>query len=170
MRYRVLGQLEVVGPHGTVQVAAPRQRIVLAMLLLEANHVVPVDRLVDAVWDEGPPFTARGQIQICVSALRRSLSDAGLPDAIVTQPPGYLFRSAEGELDLHQFDRLVARGRTKVTEGRLTEAAELYGDALALWRGQPFAGIQSRVLQAAAVNLIERHLAQIGRASCRERV
>src|SRR5262245_49361720 len=95
MRYRVLGRLEVAGPRGIVHVAAPRQQVVLAMLLLDANHVVAVDRLVDAVWNENPPLTARGQIQICVSALRRLLADGGLSGAIVTAPSGYLLQVAD---------------------------------------------------------------------------
>ncbi len=159
MQYRILGPLEVVGRGGGVRLAAPRQRIVLAMLLLAANRVVMVERLVEAVWDETPPPTARVQVQICVSALRRSLANAGITDAIVTQPEGYLLRVAEGELDLQVFDRLVADGRAAVADQKLTEADEAFGQALAIWRGPPLAEVPSRVVQAAVVSLTERRLA-----------
>lgn len=128
------------------------------MLMLEASHVVSVDRLVDAVWNESPPATAREQVQICVSALRRALAGAGLPDVIVTRAPGYLFHAAGGELDCGDFDRLVQAGRLAASEGRLTDAADAFGEALALWDGDPFSGLDSRILQAAATQLTERRL------------
>src|SRR5689334_20648732 len=98
MRYTVLGPLEVLGDQGIVPLAAARHRVVLAVLLLESNRVVPVGRLVDAVWADAPPPTARGQIQICVSAIRRALAEAGLGEPLETRAPGYLFRVAEDDL------------------------------------------------------------------------
>ncbi|MGN9909261.1 BTAD domain-containing putative transcriptional regulator [Phytohabitans sp. LJ34] len=159
MRYRILGELEVAGPRGVLQTSAPRQLVVLATLLLDANHAVSVDRLVDAVWDETPPPTARGQIQICVSALRRALVNAGIPDAIHTRPPGYLIRVPSGELDLQVFGQLAANGRAAVMEQRFADAAKLYQEAITLWRGPPFTGVESRLLQGAAVGLEERRIA-----------
>lgn len=64
--FRVLGPLDVAGPAGPVRIPAGRQQIILAALLLEANRVVGTDHLVDLIWDEDPPDTARTQIQICV--------------------------------------------------------------------------------------------------------
>src|ERR1700684_4598985 len=127
MDCRILGQLEVIGPAGAVRPAGARQRVVLAMLLLEPNHIIPVERLIDAVWDEEPPPTARGQIQICVSALRRALTKAGLGETIVTHPFGYLIRVGPGQLDLAECDQLVAEGRAAASEGRLPEAADKLG-------------------------------------------
>ncbi|MFE6615864.1 helix-turn-helix domain-containing protein [Amycolatopsis sp. NPDC057786] len=71
-----------------------RQATVLSVLLLNANRVVGIDRLVDAVWDTEPPATAHTQVRICVSALRANLGGIGLPASIVTEPPGYLMRVA----------------------------------------------------------------------------
>lgn len=158
MRLRVLGQLEVIGHTRTIRTVARRERIVLAVLALDANHVVSMDRLVDAVWDENPPATAREQIQICVSALRRALLDAGLADVILTHPAGYLLRAGEGELDLDDFDHLVAVGKLAAAEGRLTDAADAFAQALALWDGGAFSGLDSRIVQAAAAQLVERRL------------
>lgn len=85
MRFGILGPLRVDDGGTEIAVTAGRDRTVLAMLLLHPNRIVPVDRLVDAVWGEDPPATARGQLQTCVSRLRRTLPAA----AIRTDPAGY---------------------------------------------------------------------------------
>ncbi|MFD0784822.1 winged helix-turn-helix domain-containing protein, partial [Micromonospora azadirachtae] len=69
MRFGILGPLQVGAGEATV--TAGRDRTVLAMLLLRANRIVPVEELVDAIWEERPPATARAQVQTCVSRLRR---------------------------------------------------------------------------------------------------
>ncbi|MEV0388570.1 BTAD domain-containing putative transcriptional regulator [Nonomuraea sp. NPDC050643] len=138
-----------------------RQRVVLATLLLEANRLVSVDRLIDAVWDDNPPSTARGQIQTCVSRLRRALDDAGLDDMIETRPPGYLFRVGDGALDMHVFERLHAEGRSAAQGERLEEAVETLRRALALWRGTPLADVDSRLVRSAGTRLAESRLSVI---------
>lgn len=158
MRGRVLGELEVLGPAGSFRPAAPRQRTVLALLMLEANRVVPLERLVDAVWNEAPPHTARAQVQICISTLRRALAAIGLPDVIRTRPPGYLFRAASGELDLADFDREAEAGKKALAENRVREATEAFSEALGLWSGEPLVGMHSRILEAAAARLSEHRL------------
>jgi DNA-binding SARP family transcriptional activator len=132
---------------------------VLGTLLLDANCVVSTAQLADALWDDAPPTTARGQVQICVSALRKTLTRLGLPDRIVTRPPGYLIEVADGELDLHYFDRLVLAGQQALAESRLDDAAEALSGALALWRGSALAGVESPAVRAAATRLDERRLA-----------
>lgn len=155
--FRVLGPLQVVNAH----ITASRQQIVLAMLLLEANHVVPVGRLIDAVWEDSPPLTAKSQIQICISTVRRALNAAGLSERIVTSPAGYQLKVADGELDLRAFDDLVGAGRAAVREHRLDAAAAAYRQAIALYHGPPLSGVQSRVVRAAAARLAERRLAAV---------
>lgn len=157
MRFRILGPLEVEAT-STVRITAARQQIVLAMLLLEANKVVSVDRLVDAVWDESPPPTAKGQIQICVSGVRRLLGDAGLDGRITTRPPGYVLQVVEGELDLHDFTTSVSRGRAALARHDLEAAATAFREAVDLFQGAPLTGIDSRVVQAAAARIAERLL------------
>lgn len=97
---RILGPLEVTGSEHQFQPRSNRQRIVLARVLLDVNQVVSAQRPVEAVWAGRPPATAREQIQICVSGLRRSLTEVGLPDVIATKSPGYLILATEGQLDL----------------------------------------------------------------------
>jgi DNA-binding SARP family transcriptional activator len=159
--FRILGSIEVAGPGSMLRLEAPRQRIVLAMLLLEPNRILSVDRLVDAVWDEAPPPTARRQIQICVSTIRRALAECGLVDVIATRSPGYQLQVGDRELDLYLFNHVTATARVALTEGRLADSASLYREALALWSGQPLAGIESRLVQAAAVQITEQMMATL---------
>ncbi|WP_326952813.1 AfsR/SARP family transcriptional regulator [Amycolatopsis sp. NBC_01286] len=162
MLFHVLGPLEVSGSRKPVSLSAGRQQVVLAVLLLEANRLVPVHRLVDAVWSDAPPSTARGQIHTCVSGLRRRFETAGLGGRIGTRRPGYLLRVSDDELDLHRFDRLVAEGRTAAAAGRPAEAAQRFRSALGLWRGDaPLSGIESDLLRAAVTSLTERRLSVI---------
>jgi DNA-binding SARP family transcriptional activator len=133
VEYRVLGPLEVLDGGRRIDLGAPRQRAVLAVLLLRATQVVPADRLAEEIWPEGPPKTAAKAIQVYVSALRRALGENR--DTLETRGPGYLLRVGNGELDLHEFERLVERARR---EDPQTRAATLR-TALALWRGSPLA-------------------------------
>jgi DNA-binding SARP family transcriptional activator len=160
VKFRVLGPIEVTGAAGQPVKVPPRERIVLGVLLLDAGCVVSIDRLVDAVWNETPPPTARKQILICVSVLRRLLRTAGFDGEIASHAPGYaLHPGPDADLDLHTFGSRVAAGREAVDDGRPAAAVALFQQALALWRGEPLAGTGSRILQAAAVGLVERKLA-----------
>ena len=161
MRFRILGPLEVIGAIGRLSFA-PRQRIVLAMLLLEPNRVVAVERLVDAVWGATPPSTAKEQIQICVSAIRRTLAAGGRLDSIVTRSPGYSIQCTDRELDLLAFNYLVASGRRGLGRRRLDEAASAFHDALRLWHGTTaLAGVRSQLVQSVGNQLAERRMAVV---------
>lgn len=144
-----------------MDIGGPRQRVVLAMLGLNANRVTPVEQLIDAVWDTSPPSTARGQIQICISALRKLFADAGQPDAIKTRPPGYLLEIPASELDSEQFASMVLLARTHGDAGRLDEAAATLRGALALWRGPALAGVHSDLVQRGAALLEDRRLSAV---------
>lgn len=160
MLYRILGPLEVNG-HAEPLPFAPRQRIVLSMLLLEPNRVVAVDRLVDAVWDTTPPSTAKEQIRICVSSIRRRLTAGGVPNTIITRPPGYFIECTDENLDLLAFESLVSSSRVNVARHRPTEAIDAFRRALALWRGKPLAGTNSQLIESIRVGLDERRLAVV---------
>ncbi|MCX5067989.1 tetratricopeptide repeat protein [Micromonospora lupini] len=157
MRFGILGPLRVGG--GETTVTAGRDRIVLAMLLLRAGRLVPVDELVDAVWEERPPATARAQLQTCVSRLRRRFAELGLPpEVIVTDPVGYGVRAAPDDLDVEVFGRGVEAARAAVEAGRLDDARTEFRAALALWRGSALAGIPSRSIRRRAQALDEQRL------------
>ncbi|WNV86436.1 BTAD domain-containing putative transcriptional regulator [Umezawaea sp. Da 62-37] len=161
MGLRLLGPVELVLDRRSLDLGGPRQRIVLSMLGLNANRVVPVEQLVDALWDRSPPSTARGQVQICISALRRIFADAGHGDAIKTRPPGYLLEIAPSELDSLEFTALVAAARTHSDAGRATEAATTLRGALALWRGSALSGVPSDLVQRGAALWEDRRLAAV---------
>jgi DNA-binding SARP family transcriptional activator len=131
--YRILGPLEVHDDSGPLQLGGQKQRALLALLLLAEGRVVSTDRLLDALWGEQPPKTAATSLQNLVSALRKLLG----PDALVTQPPGYLLRLEPGSLDLDRFTRLVEQARPAGAE----ERSRLLRQALALWRGPPLADL-----------------------------
>ncbi|MFI6322402.1 BTAD domain-containing putative transcriptional regulator [Nonomuraea sp. NPDC050556] len=150
--FGLLGPLEVRIGDRPVRLSGSRQERVLAALLLDARRVVTVDRLVDVVWEE-PPATARRQVQDLVTRLRRTLQAEGAsPELITTRRAGYVLTPEPGGLDSEQFDALVA-------EGRLTSAAPLLRGALALWRGEPLAGLRGQAFESAAATLQERRLA-----------
>ncbi|MFE9749511.1 BTAD domain-containing putative transcriptional regulator [Saccharothrix saharensis] len=157
--YRILGPLHVAdGPDRVSRVPPGRQQLVLGALLLDANRVVSIDHLIDAVWDDAPPATARRQIQICVSALRANLTSIGRGEAIVTRPPGYLLRVGDGELDVQVFAALTAEGESLVRSGDPKAGLALLRQALALWRGPALGGTTGR-LRAKAAKLDEDRLA-----------
>ncbi|HEX4704059.1 MAG TPA: BTAD domain-containing putative transcriptional regulator [Pseudonocardiaceae bacterium] len=161
MGLRLLGPVELVDGPRSLDLGGPRQRIVLSMLGLNANRVVSVEQLIDAVWDTSPPCTARGQIQICISALRKLFSDAGHPDAITTRPPGYLLEIARDELDSLAFTALVASARQHADAGQAEEAAATLRGALTLWRGSALSGVPSDLVQRGAALLDDRRLAAV---------
>jgi len=128
VEFRVLGPLDVLDDGRALDLGAPRQRALLAFLLLHANEVVSIDRLAEALWPEKVPRTAQKAIQVYVSALRRAFG--GARDLLETHGPGYLLRVAPGELDLHEFERLLATAREEEPRAR----AATLGEALSLWR------------------------------------
>ncbi|HET6858820.1 MAG TPA: AfsR/SARP family transcriptional regulator, partial [Streptomyces sp.] len=160
--YRLLGPLEVSGSSGeSLRIPPGRQQTILSALLLEANRVVAMERLIDIVWDDDPPPTARTQLQICVSQLRGSFERIGLAETILTQPPGYLLRVADGALDLALFTAAVASSATATAQREDTEASRVLRGALALWRGPALSGTTSRLLEPAAAQLEEARLSAL---------
>lgn len=158
MEFRILGPLEVIEDGKRIPVSAPREQILLAMLILHPNRVVPVSRLIDAIWDDDPPETARRQVQICVSSLRRTLGAAAGGNVIVTRAPGYQLNAPDDAIDAARFDALAAVGRAAAADGRPAEAIGALRSALALWRGSAAAGIDSPVVQIAATRMNEQRL------------
>jgi len=132
--FRLLGPLEVFTDDGLVALGGQKQRAVLAVLLLDANRVVSVDRLIDALWGDRPPKTAATSLQNFVSQLRKALG----ADVLETQMPGYRLRLRPGELDVDRFRQLCETARAAELDKRRAALRE----ALALWRGSPLADFQ----------------------------
>jgi DNA-binding SARP family transcriptional activator/predicted negative regulator of RcsB-dependent stress response len=159
--FQLLGPMEAKAGGQSVAVRGTRQRIVLATLLLEPGRVIPTERLITAVWDEDPPATARTQIQISVSQLRKLLATLGLPDAIVTHESGYLIRVPHDSIDVMKFQDMVAAGRDAARRRDVAAAIATLRAALGLWRGEALAGLGSRMLEAVALRLDEERLAVV---------
>lgn len=140
MELRVLGPLEVVEGDLTRPMGGRRQRALLADLIVHANRVVSVDRLIEDVWAGEPPATAHHALQVYVSRLRTALRD-GDGIRIALRAPGYELDVDEDRLDLTRFEHLVAEGRRTLAEGRDEDAAARLRAGLALWRGEPFADL-----------------------------
>jgi DNA-binding SARP family transcriptional activator len=148
--FRILGPLEVSESGRVLDLGGQKQRTLLAMLLLEPNRVVPVDQLVEALWEESPPETATKALQVYVSQLRKELGRGRLE----TRAPGYRLRVEEGELDVERFRLLCAAGR--------------FDEALREWRGEPlsefahqrFAQIEIARLEELRLACLEERLEQ----------
>lgn len=159
MRIDVLGPIRITSDDRTIRLAGQRQRALLAALTLDFGKVVPVDRLVDVLWEVDPPATARVKVQAHVSALRQAIGQASAADGpLLTEPPGYVLCHEGVELDLAEFD--VVTGQAKVASGSRDPAAvsESLGAALAMWRGSAFADVGSPLIRSAADSLEDRRL------------
>ncbi len=154
MRFRILGTLEVRAYGDRITLASPRQQRALAVLLLNPNAVVPVERMIDALWADEPPATAVKQVRNCVSALRARLGEAG--GAIVTDGPGYRLRTDVDDLDSLRFRRHVAAARVLAGQAKLVDAVEEIRAALALWRGPALDGLRTTTLAGRAAVLDEQ--------------
>lgn len=158
--FGVLGPLlaEVAG--APVALGGPRPRAVLAMLLLHAGRVVSTERLIDGVWGEDVPEGAGNTLQAHVSHLRRVLAGGDAP--VLTERPGYLIRVTGDQLDLLHFEAFTQEAQSRAQAGQSGEAADLFGQALALWRGPPLEDLGScPFADTARTFLEERRLAAI---------
>ena len=137
VRFTILGPLAAEASGRPVPLGALKQRLVLALLLCHAGSPVPVDLLTEAVWQDEPPRTARKNLQVYISALRKLLGEATGQERLVCLPTGYLLRVGPGELDALRFHELARDGRAAAARGESALAARLLRQALDLWRGDP---------------------------------
>jgi len=151
MEFRVLGSLEVVDHDGQVALGAPKQRALLAVLLLHRGEPVSADRLIDELWGERPPASANKIVQGYVSNLRKVLGDGRL----VTQGRGYTLRIEPGQTDVDRFEALVARGRRALADGDALTAGAVLREALAVWRGPALSDFAYQPFAQAAIARLE---------------
>ncbi|MEV4000449.1 BTAD domain-containing putative transcriptional regulator [Streptomyces halstedii] len=156
--FQVLGELVVSNSWGVVRVTPGRQQVLLAALLLESGRLQSVDHLIRLLWVEEPPGTARTQVQICVSRVRKTLADAGIEATIVTRVPGYVLHIDDSALDLNIFRRAVSEADTLARQQRTAEAAATLRAAVGLWRGPCLNGTPSDVLARVAQHIDEERL------------
>src|SRR5207342_3692654 len=123
----------------SMELGPPKQRALLAILVLHANEVVSVDRLIELLWGEAPPRTAAHSVQLYMSALRKLLSTLHLPPTIVTRPPGYRLEIDPEAIDIARFEDLVSRGGKALGVGRQESGIDLLKEAVGLWHGPALA-------------------------------
>jgi DNA-binding SARP family transcriptional activator len=171
--FLILGPLEATADERSLPLGGPKQRAVLAILLLEANRVVATDRLVEELWPTRPPGRPDTAVQGYVSDLRKILEPSRRPgepfQVLTTRSPGYLLRLELEQLDLHRFERLVEEGTKALAAGQAETATQTLREALALWRGAPLADFAYEAwAQPAIARLEELRLAcleNVGRVS-----
>jgi DNA-binding SARP family transcriptional activator len=129
--FRILGPLEVSDETGHVALGGPKQRALLAILVLEAGRVVATDRLIDLLWGEEAPKTATASLQNSVGRLRRVLG----ADVLETRAPGYVLSVGADQIDARRFERLLVDARRLPPAKRRTQIEQ----ALTLWRGPALA-------------------------------
>jgi DNA-binding SARP family transcriptional activator len=145
LEFCVLGPVVVRCGGVALPVARGKQRAVLAVLLLNAGRVVSVGEIAETLWGPAPPPSASATVRNYVKRLRRVLGDAD-QTRIVTRSPGYVIRIDPGELDVSRFEVLLEGARNGARGGSWEAAANQAREALALWRGEPLADVQSEVL------------------------
>ena len=161
LSFHVLGRLEAYDDGVELDLGPRKQRAVLALLLLNANHVVSTERLIDDLWGDSPPSTARATLQVYVAGLRKALGNDGA--SLRTRAPGYVLELDAGVLDLDRFTQLRAQARES---SDLEHRAALLHEALLLWRDEPLPELRTEPFSTAAV----AHLDQLRLAALEERI
>lgn len=158
MEFRLLGPLEAVHEGEVLRLSAGKQRALLAVLLLNANRTVSREQIIDDIWGEDVPGSARKMVQIHVSQLRKALPEP----RVRTSAPGYVLEVGDDDLDLSRFERLVADGRRSLSAGDPDGAGETLAAALEIWRGpalaefsEPFAAHEGARLEELRLSALE---------------
>ena len=159
VQFRLLGPLEAQDGARRVELGRPKQRALLAVLLVHANDVVSLDRLIEELWGDEPPSRAATSLQTYVSNLRRAL-DPGRPArapsrVLVSQPPGYRLVVGAGDLDAARFAALAEEGHQLLQVHRPAAAARVLREGLALWRGPALAEVADEAFAQAERNRLE---------------
>jgi DNA-binding SARP family transcriptional activator len=162
VEFCILGSLEVRHEGRPVHIGGAKERALLALLLLHAGEPVSVDRLIDELWGDSPPATARKSLQVRVAGLRRAVRG----DVLLRRGDAYLVRLASNQLDLHRFEQLLSDGSHALAAGDPAAAATTLREALAVWRGpaladfayESFAQVAITRLEELRVHALELHV------------
>jgi len=165
MEFKILGPLEVTDDGRSVEITAPKQRALLAVLVLSANRVVSGDRLLEELWGEYPPTGGLNTLKFHVSKLRDALQPdrrTGEEGNVVTRAPGYMLEVGFDDVDAARFERLVREAQGMLASDP-TQASVILAETLSLWRGpaladfedEPFAAIEAGHLEELRLAALE---------------
>ncbi|MEU9888415.1 BTAD domain-containing putative transcriptional regulator [Sphaerisporangium sp. NPDC051011] len=160
---RLLGSVELSTATHAVDLGPRKQQAVLAALLVDAGRPVPIEKIIDRVWGDAAPTTARGAVHSYITRLRRALAEANAADgddlSVEHQSAGYVLHAPQDQVDLHRFRRLLDEARA--TRGDDPGRAELLWEALGLWRGQPLTGLTGAWAEAVRREASRRRLGAV---------
>ncbi|MCS0600333.1 tetratricopeptide repeat protein [Streptomyces sp. LP11] len=155
LRFGVLGPVRAWRGPETLNTGSPQQRALLAALLLREGRTATAAELIDALWGTEPPSQALAALRTYASRLRKVLD----PGVLVSESGGYAVRGlGEGALDLAVAQELAADAEKARGTGDLGRARALLGDALALWDGEPLAGVPGPYAEGQRARLEEWRL------------
>ncbi|MGK5627327.1 AfsR/SARP family transcriptional regulator [Streptomyces sp. URMC 123] len=171
MEIKVLGPLTAHERGVSVVPSAAKPRQILALLALQADHVVTVPTLMEEIWGEDVPRSAATTLQTYILQLRRKIAAAldGDPvrqakDVLVTQHGGYLLQVQPGQIDVQEFEQLAASGRAAYDAGDDRAASELLGKALGMWQGPALVDVKvGSVVELEVLRLDEDRMACLER-------
>ncbi|SOD68980.1 DNA-binding transcriptional activator of the SARP family [Streptomyces sp. 1222.2] len=167
LRFEVLGPLRVRRDEEDLDLGFPQQRALLALLVVRAGRPVPAGEIVDVLWPQRAPASARNVVRRYAGSLRRLL-EPGLPPRapghrLLRRAGGYLLAAAEEEVDLLRFRALTKRGKRAAATGRSEVASRHFVNALGEWRGPVGMGMPAAVREHAVFAEVERELAATAR-------
>jgi DNA-binding SARP family transcriptional activator/Tfp pilus assembly protein PilF len=161
-RFRLVGPLEVRHDGVLVPIAAAKQRVLVAVLALAAGESVTVARLIEFLWGDQPPLTARNTLQNYVLRLRRTLAVDTEPAPLISSAAGYRLDVDTDAVDVLRFRSLVRSARSTAAAGEPESAAALLDEALRLWHGEPLTDVPSEVLRREVLpGLVEQRLSAL---------
>ena len=161
MRFGVLGPVRVQALGRDLAAGSGRERLILTVLLFNADRLISVDRLIDVLWDASPPPTARAQLHNMVSALRRRLRATPGGEVLRTRSVGYELSLGEHLLDLDEFRMRLERARSAAGRADHPRVVTLLTEALALWRGPTLADVAGQWAESTRQAVEDERLAAI---------
>ncbi|MGZ6692081.1 MAG: BTAD domain-containing putative transcriptional regulator [Solirubrobacteraceae bacterium] len=162
IEFRILGPLELSVDDRVLPLGSPKQRALLALLLVHANETISRDQLIEELWAEAAPATVESGFHVYLSRLRRMLDTAAASGLLVREAHGYRLRVEPQQLDASRFDSLVGEGSEALAGGNAELAADFLRQALTLWRGPALADVQSeRFAITASARLEEKRISAV---------
>ncbi|MFC9249809.1 AfsR/SARP family transcriptional regulator [Amycolatopsis thailandensis] len=154
LRVHLLGEVTAYAGDDELALGPRRQRAVLVLLAMRANHTVSRSELIDGVWGDAAPASAEGSVHTYIHVLRRALSPAG-KDVLAWTGTGYQLALGPGDLDVDLVEAQLRRARERASAGDRSAAADLIGECLTLWRGVPLFGLPGPFIETARMRLTE---------------